>query len=137
MRFLIMVKANASVVGAVPDETLIAAMAVYQEALAKAGVLLDAAGLQPSAGGWRIDYAGGEPAITEGPFSAPQPGLLAGYTLIQVRSREEALEWSRRFPASHGAAARTQIEVQQLYERDETDASAAMAGLSNPPGRAA
>lgn len=98
MRFMIMVKANAaSESGAMPDASLIAAMAAYHEELAKAGVLLDAAGLQPSSKGWRVRYSGGKRAVVDGPFAETKE-LIAGYTLIQVRSRDEALEWTRRFP---------------------------------------
>ena len=104
MRFMIMVRANAqSESGTMPDETLVAAMAAYHEALAKAGVLLDANGLQPSSKGWRVRYSGGKGTIVDGPFAETKE-LIAGYTLIQVRSREEAIEWARRFP---GAVRRT------------------------------
>jgi hypothetical protein len=117
---MIIVKANAaSEAGVMPEDSLFAVMADYHEALARAGVLLDAAGLQPTAKGWRIDYADGRREITDGPFALDQGGLVAGYTLIQVRSREEALEWSRRYPAPHGAGAPAQIEVRQLYELED------------------
>lgn len=120
MRFMIIVKADAaSEAGVMPEEGLFAAMEDYHQALSRAGVLLDAAGLQPSARGWRIDYAGGQRTVTAGPFALEPAGLVAGYTLIQVRSREEALEWSRRFPAPRGALAPAQIEVRQLYEPDD------------------
>jgi hypothetical protein len=120
MRFLIIVKADAaSEAGAMPQESLSAAMADYHQTLSRAGVLLDAAGLQPSSRGWRIDYADGRRRITEGPFPLDSAGgLAAGYTLIQVRTREEALEWSRRFPPPRGAAAPAQIEVRPLCEPD-------------------
>jgi hypothetical protein len=125
MRFLIIVKATAgSEAGGMPDENLLAAMARYHEELAAAGVLLDAAGLQPSARGWRVSFAGGERRVIDGPFS--QAGeLIAGYTLIQVRSREEAMEWSRRFPCpaveQHGG----EIEVRPLFEPDDFEPVAA------------
>ena len=90
-------------------------MADYHEQLAQAGVLLDAAGLHPSSQGWRIAYRGGERRIVDGPFAETRE-LIAGYTLIQVRSREEAMEWSRRFPNPHGESARAEIEVRRLYE---------------------
>ncbi|WP_179400593.1 YciI family protein [Burkholderia guangdongensis] len=119
MRFMIMVKANAiSESGAMPDESLIAAMATYHEALAKAGVLLDASGLQPSAKGWRIRYADGKGTVVDGPFAETKE-LIAGYTLIQVRSRDEALEWARRFPAPFGAQMDGEIEVRPLFELDD------------------
>jgi hypothetical protein len=119
MRFMIMVRANAqSESGAMPDETLIAAMAAYHEALAKAGVLLDANGLQPSSKGWRVRYSGGKGTIVDGPFAETKE-LIAGYTLIQVRSREEAIEWARRFPAPFGELADGEIEVRPLFEFDD------------------
>jgi hypothetical protein len=110
MRFMILVKATAdSEAGVMPPDALIAAMARYHEALARAGVLLDAAGLQPSATAWRVFYEGGERRVVDGPFADAQAAdtqaLVAGYTLIQVRSRDEAAEWVRRFPAPSGAGA--------------------------------
>jgi hypothetical protein len=105
-------------VSAEPDDALIAEMTRFHEELAKAGVLLDANGLQPSAKGWRIRYEGGRRTITDGPF-ADTKELIAGYTLIQVRSREEAMEWGRRFPAPMGTREDSEIEVRQLYESDD------------------
>jgi hypothetical protein len=95
-----------------------AAMGAYHEALAQAGVLLDATGLKPSSKGWRIRYSGGKRAVVDGPF-AESKELIAGYTLIQVRSREEAMEWARRFPAPFGEQADGEIEVRQLFELDD------------------
>jgi len=120
MRFMIMVRANRTTeAGEMPDDDrLMAAMADYHEQLSKAGVLLDASGLQPSAKGWRIRYAGGKRTVIDGPFAEAKE-LIAGYTLIQVRSREEALEWARRFPAPFGEFADGEIEVRQLYELDD------------------
>ncbi|HWT39137.1 MAG TPA: YciI family protein, partial [Paraburkholderia sp.] len=104
---------------------LIASMATYHEALQKAGVLLDASGLQPSAKGWRVRYANGERTITEGPFAGPE-ALIAGYTVIQVRSREEAMEWARRFPAPFGEEADGEIEVRQMVDLDDFEPSRSM-----------
>lgn len=119
MRFMILVKATAaSEAGEMPDVSLIAAMGAYHQQLANAGVLLDATGLQPSSKGWRIRYGGGERTVVDGPF-AQTSELLAGYTLIQVRSREEAMEWARRFPAPFGEQAEGEIEVRQLFELDD------------------
>ena len=118
MRFMIIVKATAqSEAGVMPEERLIAAMADYHEQLAKAGVLLDAAGLQPSAKGWRIHHGNGRRRIVDGPFAETKE-LIAGYTLIQVRSRDEAMEWTRRFPAPFEGIA-CEIEVRQLFELDD------------------
>jgi hypothetical protein len=119
MRFMIIVKATAdSEAGRFPDqpEAIFAAMGAFHEQLAKAGVLLDAAGLHPSSKGWRIRYDGDKRTVVDGPFAETKE-LVGGYTLIQVRGREEALEWSRRFPNPTGA--RCEIEVRQLYTQDE------------------
>jgi len=119
MRFMIIVKATPDTeAGVMPEESLMAAMATYHEELAKAGVLLDAAGLQPSARGWRIRYRGGRRQVIDGPFSEAKE-LIAGYTLIQVRGREEAMEWARRFPAPMGESVDAEIEVRQLFEMSD------------------
>jgi hypothetical protein len=119
MRFMIIVKATSdSEAGVMPEEKLIAAMATYHEELAKAGVLLDASGLQPSAKGWRVRYSGGKRTVIDGPF-ADTKELIAGYTLIQVKSREEALEWTRRYPNPVGEGADAEIEVRQLFELED------------------
>ncbi|WP_233804606.1 YciI family protein [Paraburkholderia sp. HP33-1] len=119
MRFMIIVKATAaSEAGEMPEPSLIAAMGAYHEELAKAGVLLDASGLQPSSKGWRVCYGGGKRIVVDGPFAETKE-LIAGYTLIQVRSRDEAMEWARRFPAPFGEHADGEIEVRQLFELDD------------------
>ena len=119
MRFMIIVKATKETeAGAMPEESMLNAMAVYHEELAKAGVLLDANGLQPTAKGWRIRYQGQTRSVIDGPFTESKE-LIAGYTLIQVKSREEALEWSRRFPNPVGEDAAAEIEVRQLFELDD------------------
>ncbi|SFC96032.1 YciI family protein [Massilia yuzhufengensis] len=116
MRFMIIVKATTDTeAGVLPGEPLFAAMAAYHQELARAGVLLDANGLRPSSDGWRIGYREGRRSVVDGPFAETKE-LIAGYTLIQVRSREEAMEWARRFPAPHGEMADAEIEVRQLYE---------------------
>jgi hypothetical protein len=92
-------------------------MARYHEELAAAGVLLDASGLQPSARGARIRYSGGKRTVVDGPFAETKE-LIAGYTLIQVKSREEAMEWARRFPAPHEGGT-GEIEIRQLYELED------------------
>jgi hypothetical protein len=126
MRFMIIVKATAlSESGAMPDESLMAAMGTYHEELAKAGVLLDATGLQPSSKGWRIRYAKGERTVIDGPFAETKE-LIAGYTLIQVRSRDEAMEWARRFPAPFGEHADGEIEVRQLFTFDDFEPGPAL-----------
>ncbi|WP_332776281.1 YciI family protein [Polaromonas sp.] len=124
MRFMIIVKATPDTEAGIfpPDmEKLMAAMADYHEQLAKAGALLDGSGLQPSSKGWRIRYSGSQRKVIDGPF-AESKELIAGYTLIQVRSREEALEWTRRFPNPVGEGLDAEIEVRQLYDLEDFNA---------------
>jgi hypothetical protein len=118
MRFMIIVKATPdSEAGRFPEdsEQLFQAMAAYHEELARAGVLLDASGLQPSSKGWRVQYEGDRRRVVDGPFTESKE-LIAGYTLIQTRTRDEAIEWSRRFPNPVREGAACHIEVRQLYE---------------------
>jgi hypothetical protein len=100
-----------------PDEKLFAEMARYHEELVRAGVLLDASGLQPTSKGARIKYSGGKRTVVDGPFTETKE-LVAGYTLIQVKSREEAMEWAKRFPAPQFGG-EGEIEIRQLYELDD------------------
>jgi hypothetical protein len=126
MRFMIIVKATKdSEAGKMPEEQLIATMGNYHEELARAGMLLDASGLQPSSKGWRIKYSGDKTTLVDGPFAETKE-VIAGYTLIQASSREEAIEWTRRFPnpAMDGKAG--EIEVRQLFELDDFEPSAAV-----------
>ena len=119
MRFMIIVKANKdSEAGKLPEEELVAAMASYHEELAKAGALLDASGLQPTSKGVRIRFSGGRRTVIDGPFTESKE-LIAGYTLIQVKSREEAMEWARRFPSPMGENEEGEIEIRQLYELED------------------
>jgi len=120
MRVMIIVRGNAtSESGALPDDALVAAMATFHEELARAGVLLDANGLRPTQEAWRVRYgADGSRRVIDGPFTESKE-LVAGYTLIQVRSRDEAMEWSRRFPAPFGDGQPAEIEVRPLYELDD------------------
>jgi len=120
MRFIIMVRANADTeAGRFPPDAdqLMADMAAYHEELAKAGALLDANGLRPSREGFRVRWDGGRQQLVDGPY-AESKELVAGYTLIQVRSREEALEWARRFPNPMGEGRTGEIEVRPLYEME-------------------
>jgi len=127
MRFMIIVKATPeSEQGVMPGEALIASMAEYHEQLAKAGVLLDASGLQPSAKGWRVRYDGTQRCVTDGPFAETKE-LIAGYTIIQARTRDEALEWSRRFPNPSIDGGAGEIEVRQMFELDDFESGAATA----------
>jgi hypothetical protein len=126
MRFMIIVKATAdSEAGVMPGEALLAEMAAYHEELIKAGVLLDGSGLQPSARGWRIRYDGDKRSVIDGPFAETKE-LIAGYTLIQVTSREEAVEWARRFPNPSIDRGKAEIEVRQLFELEDFGPSEAV-----------
>jgi hypothetical protein len=119
MRFMIIVKATGdSEAGAMPDEKMLATMATYHEELVKAGALLDASGLRPSSKGWRITYSGDKRTIIDGPFAEAKE-LIAGYALIQVKSKEEALEWTKRFPNPALNGKDGEIEVRQLFELDD------------------
>jgi hypothetical protein len=120
MRFMIMVRATKDTeAGIFPTgeeyEKLFSDMAAYHEDLKKAGVLLDGSGLQPSSKGWRINYTGAKRTVIDGPFAEAKE-LVAGYTIIEVKSREEALEWTKRFPNPAGEGKPAEIEVRQLYE---------------------
>jgi hypothetical protein len=104
--------------GAMPDDSLIAAMTKYNEEMAKAGILLDLAGLQPSSKGARIKFADGRSTIVDGPFAETKE-LIAGYWLIQVKSKEEAIDWAKRCPGPHGEGAEGEIELRQLFELED------------------
>ena len=124
MRFMILVKANEdSEAGVQPPEAVFEAMADYHQELAKAGVLLNANGLQPTSKGWRIRYSGGKRSVIDGPFTESKE-LVAGYTIIQTKTREEALEWSRRFP--NPFLEDGDIEVRQLFELEDFGPSEAV-----------
>jgi hypothetical protein len=126
MRFMMMVKASKdSEAGKMPSEELISAMGKYNEELMKAGVLLDLAGLQPSSKGVRIKFSGGKRHVVDGPFTESKE-LIAGYWIIQVKSREEAIEWARRVPAPHGEGAEGEIELRQFFELEDFAASPAI-----------
>jgi len=114
---MILVKATKdSEAGVMPSQEMLTAMAGYHEQLAKAGVLLDGNGLRPSSQGWRIEYSGGKRAVIDGPFTETKE-LIAGYTVIQVKSREEAVEWAKRMPNPHLEDGT--IEIRQMYELED------------------
>ncbi|MCP3162519.1 YciI family protein [Myxococcus qinghaiensis] len=115
MRFMLLLKASQdSEVGAPAGEALITEMDRYNDALVRAGVLLDGAGLHPSSRGARIAFSQGKRTVTTGPFTATNE-LIAGFWMIQVKTPEEALEWARRWPHSQGSAD-SQIELRQVFE---------------------
>jgi hypothetical protein len=126
MRFMMILKANKdSEAGKMPSEELLSAMGKYNEELLKAGVLLDLAGLQPSSKGSRIRFSGGKRTVVDGPFTESRE-LIAGYWIIQVKSREEALEWAKRAPNPYGEGQEGEIEVRQFFELDDFGPSEAV-----------
>ena len=119
MRFMILVKATKdSEAGAMPPESLFAEMGKYHEELQEAGMLLDASGLKPSNRGWRIEYDGKKRSFVDGPFTETKE-LVAGYTIIQARSRDEAIEWTKRFPNPSLDGVKGEIEVREFYELED------------------
>jgi hypothetical protein len=114
MRFMMLVKASKETeAGVMPEEKDLAAMATYNEEILKAGVMLAGDGLHPSSKGARVRFSGGKPTVTDGPFTEAKE-LIAGYWMIQVKSREEALEWARRVPFDDG-----EIELRQVFELED------------------
>jgi hypothetical protein len=123
---MIIVKATKdSEAGVMPEEKLIARMAAYHGELQKAGVLLDASGLQASSKGWRIKYSGDKRTFVDGPFAETKE-IIAGYTLIQVKSLQEAVEWTKRFPNPAVDGKQGEIEVRQLFELEDFGPSEAV-----------
>jgi class 3 adenylate cyclase len=119
VRFIILVKSTKeSEAGAMPTEEMLATVVQYHEELSRAGVLYDASGLRPTSQGWRIRYAGGTKTVIEGPFDEPD-AQIAGYTTIQVNSREEALGWAMRFPKPAPDHLDGEIEVREFFELDD------------------
>jgi hypothetical protein len=119
MRFMMIVKASKdSEAGVMPEPALIDAMTKYNEELVKAGVLLDLSGLHPTSRATRITYTHGKVTVTDGPFGNPRD-QIAGYWLIKVKSRAEALEWAKRAPAPDGKGQDAEIELRQLFELED------------------
>jgi hypothetical protein len=115
MRFMMLVKASEdSEAGKFPGRELVAAMGQFNEEMAKAGVLLAGEGLQPSSKGARVTYTGAKRLVTDGPFAETKE-LLAGFWMIQVKSRAEALDWASRVPFTDGEV----VEVRQVFESSD------------------
>ncbi len=112
--------------GKMPEASAVAAMMKYNEALHQAGVLLAMDGLHPPSMGARVSFAGGQPKVTDGPFAEAKE-VVGGYWMIQVKSREEAIEWASRCPGSENEI----IEVRQVQEMSDfpADVKAAAAGF--------
>jgi len=119
--------------GTVPDAGAVAAMMKYNESLQKAGVLLALDGLHPPSMGARVSFEGGKPKVTDGPFAEAKE-VLGGYWMIQVKSKEEAIEWASRCPGGENEV----IEVRQVQEMADfpPDVQEAAAGFAEMQGRA-
>jgi hypothetical protein len=118
VRFMIIRKADKETeAGLLPSEELLSAMLKYNEELVKAGVMLQGEGLHASSRGARVKFSGGEPAVTDGPFTETKE-LIAGFTMIQVKSKEEAIEWVKRWPALDGHG-EVEIEIRQVFEAED------------------
>ena len=125
MRFMIIRRADADTeAGTMPSEALLAAMADYNEQLVKAGVMLEGEGLHPSSKGARVTFSNGEPRVIDGPFAEAKE-LIAGFTMIEVRSKEEAIEWVKRWPPLDGGG-EVEIEIRQVFELSDFAASDAI-----------
>jgi hypothetical protein len=115
MRFMVIVKANKnSEAGVMPSTEMLTAMGKFNEEMAKAGVMLAGEGLHPTSKGARIRYSGKEPVVSQGPF-ATTSDLVAGFWLIQVQSRDEAIEWMTRAPFDAG----DEIEIRQIFDAED------------------
>lgn len=121
MRFMMIVKADPrSEAGVLPTEKELADMAQYNEQLVKAGVMLAGEGLQASSKGAKVRYDGGKRTVIDGPFTEAKE-LIAGFWLIQVKSKEEAIEWAKRVPFTEG-----EVELRQVFELEDFGESEAV-----------
>jgi hypothetical protein len=120
MRFMVLMKANEeSEAGVLPSNEILEAMGKFNEELVKAGVMIGGEGLHPSSKGVRIRFADGEASVTDGPFTETKE-LIAGFWILQVKSREEAIEWMKRMPRpAAGQGEGATIELRQVFETEE------------------
>jgi hypothetical protein len=117
MRFMVIMKANEkSEAGVMPSERLLTEMGKFNEELVKAGVLLAGEGLHPSSKGARVRFSGSKRTVIDGPFSDTRE-LVAGFWLIQVSSKEEAIEWVKRIPNPDGDE--SEVEIRQVFEAED------------------
>ena len=117
MRYMMIVKGSPKTeAGVMPTEDEMAAMGKYNEELQKAGVLLDLSGLKPTSKAVKVRFSGGKRTVVDGPFTEAKE-IIAGYWIIQVKSREEAIEWAKRIPAE--AAGMAEVELRPFYELED------------------
>ena len=118
MRFMVIVKADKkSEAGVLPSKELLTEMTQYNEELVKAGVLLAGEGLQPSSKGARVRFSGSQRTVIDGPFAETKE-LIAGFWLIQVKSKEEAIEWVKRAP-NPSPGTESEVEIRQVFEAED------------------
>lgn len=118
MRFMIIRKADADTeAGKMPSEELLAAMGAYNEKMAEAGVLVSGEGLAPSTTGARVEFSGGKPSVTDGPFTETKE-LIAGFTMIEVDSLDDALAWAKQWPALDGGG-QARLEIRRVFTADD------------------
>jgi hypothetical protein len=120
MRVMMLIKGD-QVPGELPSEGLLTAMGKYNEELTKAGLLVDLAGLHPSAEGVRVRLSGGKTTVVEGPFADPKQ-IVAGYWVLEVKSIDEAIEWAKRLPveaAEHDYGQESEVEIRKIFEQEE------------------
>jgi hypothetical protein len=116
MRFMIIRKADANTeAGVLPSQELLAAMGQYMEEMSKAGILLAGEGLHPTSRGARVKLKGGKATVIDGPFTEAKE-VVAGFSIIQVKSKEEAIEWVKRWPREDGDV---ELEIRQVFEADD------------------
>ncbi len=128
MRFMMIIKANKDTeAGVMPEEKTLAAMARYNEELVKAGVMLDGMGLQPSSKGARVKFSKGKPTVIDGPFTESKE-LIAGFWLIQVKSKAEAIEWAKRIPFDPDVhmGGEGEIELRRVFKLEDFGESEAV-----------
>jgi hypothetical protein len=119
MKFMMIVRASKdSEAGVLPTRELIEAMGRFNEEMVKAGVLLAGEGLQASSQGARVRFSGGKPTVIDGPFAETRE-LIAGYWLIQVKSKEEAVDWAKRCPAPFGDHQEGELELRKVFEASD------------------
>jgi hypothetical protein len=118
MRFMIIRKADKETeAGIMPSQELLGAMGQFMEEMGKAGILLGGEGLHPTSKGVRVKFSDGKPKVIDGPFAEAKE-LVGGYCLIEVKSREEAIDWVRRWPVLDGHG-NVEIEIRQLFEAED------------------
>jgi hypothetical protein len=117
MRFMILIKANEEIeAGVMPSQELLEQMNKYNQELVEAGVMLAGEGLHPSSKGARVQFSGDKRTVVDGPFTEAKE-LIAGFWLIQAKSKDEAVEWAKRIPSPDGGE--SEIEIRQVFEPED------------------